>query len=120
VKDLKLSGRFAFRGDFEDGKRYSKGYVFKEYQTNTTALTWRSSLNQWTPKEEYSNLQATADYDKQVGPHAFHALVGYSHDLLLVVTDLLLIATNQLFGPSQSLKTFQVKFFIIRAAILHR
>ena len=80
LEGLKLSGRLSLRENFEEGKTYNNNYTFKDYDSHATVLTWKSSLNQWTPKEEYVNLQATADYEKKLAGHYFHVLLGYSQE----------------------------------------
>ena len=80
AQGLEFSGRISIKEDFNDRKRYRNEYVFKDYETKATLLTWRNALDQWAPKEDYSSIQITSHYDKVVGDHSFQALLGYSQE----------------------------------------
>ncbi len=80
IKNLNISGRASVREDFSNEKIYNNEYTFRDYETKATLLTWRSSLNQSSPKEEYYNLQGTADYTLDLSRHHFKFLMGYSEE----------------------------------------
>lgn len=80
INNLNIIGRVSVREDFSEQKIYNNDYTFTDYETKATLLTWRSSLNQSSPREEYYNLQGTADYTLNVSKHNFKFLLGYSEE----------------------------------------
>ena len=75
IKDLVLSAIGGYNFIYLESKLY-----IASMRMNDNLTLGPSSLNQSAQRTQYQTFQATADYNKNIGDHAFSVLLGYSFE----------------------------------------